>query len=449
MNDIMIIHTSYGKSEIVVDIPSNSEIEKDQSGVSVQTYPKLEAAACEARDQQPLFVVLEVARLDFNDHQLRYPSFTLTTTESLIDTFNIVKSTKIRRAMLDSSPVALPPTRRPLKRSASTASLPTPPRTHRKFARGRSRGSCDSDSDDHAVLSSDEEEIVRHKKRRTGKEAEADEEAFWLGGASDSKTSETGTASDAKKDAASSSKSQAAPLLYRRSQPQQSKADVAPVSPPPSRRKTAVTSSKLTLVAQDSSATVSPPSTPRTRLAVKRASAALRDSPDNPFLATPENHVEDSATPSPNASSANPSPRTPVYEKPTITYVFRGVRRVYQNPLYNHAKDRPYSPPPASKLPIDDPDFSPAMHCTPKLLFPEARHKKGKKVAPKAAPTKSRKRSPSLSEDDGDADEAAAIRPTKLNFGEPSKTKSKQGSAETNVQTLDLEFKTAGEPLSG
>lgn len=52
--------------------------------------------------------------------------------------------------MLDSSPVALPPPiPRPLKRSASTASLPTPPRSCRKLAkRGRSsRGSCDHDSD--------------------------------------------------------------------------------------------------------------------------------------------------------------------------------------------------------------------------------------------------------------------------------------------------------------
>ncbi|KAJ3505294.1 hypothetical protein NLJ89_g7492 [Agrocybe chaxingu] len=244
-----------------------------------------------------------------------------------------------------------------------------------------------------------------------GKGAEADEEVFWLSGASDSKTSETGTTSGTETDAASGSQSQAAPLLYRRSQAQQSKADVAPVLPSPSHRKTAVTSSKLTLVAQDSSATIYPPSTPRARSTVKCASAALWDSPDNLFLATPENHIEDSAIPSPNASSANPSPCTPVYKKPTITYIFCGVRRVYQNPLYNYAEDE---------------------------------------VAPKAAaPTKGRKRSPLLSEDNGDADEAAAIRPTKLNFGEPSKTKSKQGSAETNVQTLDLEFKTAGEPLSG
>ena len=41
---------------------------------------------------------------------------------------------------------------------ASTASLPTPPRTPRRHARGRSRASCDSDSDENVVLSSDDEE---------------------------------------------------------------------------------------------------------------------------------------------------------------------------------------------------------------------------------------------------------------------------------------------------
>ncbi|KAF8960407.1 hypothetical protein BDZ97DRAFT_1833447 [Flammula alnicola] len=333
--------------------------------------------------------------------------------------------------MLDSSPVALPPVRRPLKRSASTASLPTPPRTHRKHARGRSRGSCDSESDENAVLSSDDEELGGHKKRRTGDAIEAaNEEAFWLSGSA-GLNADAAAESLSKDDSAS--KSKAVPLLYRRRHAQQAHVDVAPVSPPPSHRKAAVGTLPLDSVPGSSS---SPPSTPRaTRSATKRA---IRDSPDNPFLATPVKVVEDSDTPS--ASSANPSPHTPNHEKPTVTYVFRGVRRVYQNPLYNHAEDRPYSPPPASKLPIEDPDYSPAVTCTPKLLFPAARRNtKGKKAAAAAIRTKSKKRarSPSLS---GDEAQAAEIRPLKLNFGEPEKKK--------NVQTLDQELKTAGEPLS-
>ena len=212
--------------------------------------------------------------------------------------------------MLDSSPVALPSIPRPLKRSASTASLPTPPRTHRRHARGRSRGSCDSDSDENVVLSSDDEEGegelrgALNKKRRMGETnaADANEEAFWLG------DSNAGVASSSSAKNDTSSK---APLLYRRLQAQ-AQMDVAPVSPPPSHRKVAVVTPQAT----------SPPSTPRTRSATKRA---LFDSPNNPFVSTPQKVVDDSDTPSPSPSSANPSPRTPkTSEKPTITYVLYG-----------------------------------------------------------------------------------------------------------------------------
>ncbi|KAF8157197.1 hypothetical protein B0H34DRAFT_658315 [Crassisporium funariophilum] len=338
--------------------------------------------------------------------------------------------------MLDSSPVALPPISRPLKRSASTASLPpTPPRTHRKHARGRSRGSVDSDSDEDAVLTSDDEERGGpHKRRRMGEASQADEEAFWLGDSAGLKESSTSKTSALKTGASmtTANASQSAPLLYRRRQAQ---VDVAPVSPPPSHRKQMVVTPKASTGLARSPATMSPPVTPKTRSSTRRA---LRDSPDNPFLATPKKNADDSDTASPSLSSANPSPRTPFQEKPSVTYVFRGVRRTYANPLYNHAQDRPLSPPPGSKLPIEHPDYSPTMHCTPKLLFPDARMKKGKKAAasvPHAMSTRnkaSRQRSPSLSADEG---EDAEIRPSKLNFGGEKK------------QTLDHEFRTAGEPL--
>jgi len=215
--------------------------------------------------------------------------------------------------MLDSSPVALPQIPRPLKRSASTASLPTPPRTHRRLARGRSRGSCDSDSDENVLLSSDEEGqresrgVKQHKKRKMSA-ADANEEAFWLGDSAD-RNPESGSSSAMRNDNATSK----APLLYRRLQAQ-AQMDVAPVSPPPSYRKAAVV-----VTPQNGSVAASPPSTPRTRSATKRA---LFDSPNNPFVSTPHKVVEDSDTPSPTASSANPSPHTPnTSEKPTITYV--------------------------------------------------------------------------------------------------------------------------------
>lgn len=173
--------------------------------------------------------------------------------------------------MLDSSPVALPPIPRPLKRSASTASLPTPPRSYRRLARGKSRGSCDSDSDENVVSESDDESLrKKHKKRRIEDET-LDEDEFWHG-----KPAATVTTPEAKKSPASKSNT-------------------------------------LTTTV---GSTVSPPVTPKTRSSTKHA---VRDSPDNPFLATPENHNDD--TPSHSESSANPSPHEPLQERPTIAYV--------------------------------------------------------------------------------------------------------------------------------
>ena len=114
-------------------------------------------------------------------------------------------------------------------------------------------------------------------------------------------------------------------------------------------------------------------------------------------------------------------------------YNSRGTRRTYQNPHFNHAEGRPLSPTPESKLPIEHPDYSPSLFCPPKLLFADARGKKGKKAATAKATSRSkaRVRSPSFSSDEG---EAAAIRPMKLTFGVG--------------QTLDQELKTVGEPFA-
>ena len=306
--------------------------------------------------------------------------------------------------MLDSSPVALPPIPRPLKRSASTASLPTPPRSYRKSARGKSRGSCDSDSDESVALRSDDEPLgQRHKKRRIGGEKQVDEDAFWLG--TPAPTNLTPKTKD---------------------QPSKSIASTTTVG-----------------------STTSPPVTPKTRSSTRRA---LRDSPDNPFLDTPKNHDDD--TSSNNDSSANSSPHEPLQERPTIAYVLyvfpppsslliylsvliifffffsRGVRREIKNPLYNHAQDRPCSPPPESKLSIDHPDYSPSIHCIPKRLFSDtlSKRKKQKKASTAASKKqdpqqlsrkRTRQRSPSLSDDDEDC--VGEIRPLKLNFGSGKK----------------------------
>ena len=216
----------------------------------------------------------------------------------------------------------LPPIRRVLKRSASTASLPTPPRTHSKRGRDRSRGSCDSDSDDQVVLLSDEEELAVsvHKKRRTGEATQEGEDAFWLG---------TGGVTTRSKMAFGSSNSKAvdpstqAPLVYRRRQAQSQQQQ--PVSPPPSHRKPMVVSpanSAPTTPVRTSPrftrapSTASPPVTPK-RKSQRRTTSVLRDSPQNPFLASPLDAVPESES----EESPNQSPKTPYQEKPTVAYV--------------------------------------------------------------------------------------------------------------------------------
>lgn len=199
-----------------------------------------------------------------------------------------------------------PPLRMTLKRSASMASLPTPPRTHRKHARGRSRGSCDSASDDNAALPSETEERCSerpNKKRRTETVVD-DEDAFWLGAPG-----------------APSKTNSSVPLLYRKSAGQSIQTNVAPVSPPPSHYKGKITSTLVVTpkispmpLLDKTPRIASPPSTPKRHLTRR----ALKDSPENPFLATP---VADSDSPGVTESSENPSPHTPSYDKPYITYV--------------------------------------------------------------------------------------------------------------------------------
>ncbi|KAG5641556.1 hypothetical protein DXG03_004783 [Asterophora parasitica] len=287
--------------------------------------------------------------------------------------------------MLDSSPVALPPlpSARPLKRSASTVSLPTPPRTkHKRKGRAHTREydtDTDSDGDNASDRDgSDGEERARkqsHKKRRTGtgKDADAEEEAFWL-------SESDGDAPDVED--GNTSKSKAPPaLIYRRrlaATASTSSIGSAPASPPPSNRK--ATTTTQTKVALSFAPVLTPPPRtpePNTRDTKLRGIFPMRDSPNNPFLVSPEAAVADSASPTP---SPNAEPHTPtaLQERPTVTYVFRGVRGTFPNPLYDHEHGRPRSPSARSKLPIEHPEYSPAPHCPPKLLFPPSASRKDK-----------------------------------------------------------------------
>ncbi|KAF9041620.1 hypothetical protein BJ165DRAFT_298990 [Panaeolus papilionaceus] len=393
--------------------------------------------------------------------------------------------------MLDSSPVAFHPTTtnpiippRPLKRSASSASLaslPTPPRTHRKHARGRSRGSVDNDTDSAeelvAVDSSDDEVVQnlkdkgketggqsRYKRRRTQEGGAAkDEEAFWL--AEPTKDSARQTRSGAL--LASGSSTSTAPLLYRKRQAQAQSQSQAPVSPPPSNRKLNIPA--LSLNTPPVSA-ASPPKTPRTRSETRAASVAmesppgLMDSPGNPFLDTPVKERERRL--GMGKETRREEGEGKYVEKPMMSYVFRGVRRSYPNPMWNHAENRPRSPPPTSLLPIDHPEYSPPVHATPKLLFPEARMR----GAPKKKGGKLKFMGSGLtdSEDEDHEDVGQEIKPTKLDFGRVVEKRLAAGKASGSVNakqmgktattskvthkkklaTLDQEFREVGERLS-
>ncbi|EAU90236.1 hypothetical protein CC1G_11560 [Coprinopsis cinerea okayama7 len=338
------------------------------------------------------------------------------------------------------------PQRRVLKRSASTASLPTPPRTYRRRARGRSRGSCDSDSDDdnapsqqHSPVSTDDEserpsgldERQSRKKRRTTLAQENDdEEAFWMGG-NDSKQGDVSGANT--KSAAAKSQG---PLLYRKLQASASTSQVEQglLSPPASHRKPVNPPVAPRPTSPSPATTVSEPVTPQPKAKSKpfvddSPVVGIVDSPSNPFVATPvgeDDDVESVASP-----KAEDHDDEPVYDKPTVTYVFRGVKRVYQNPMYDPVKKRAISPPPNSKLPVDDPLFSPDPTCKPRLLFPEAHKKRRAKHQKKPVP---QARSDSDEEgSDSDADEGLGRGRIKApNFGAGKLTAESRKAAASN-----------------
>lgn len=230
--------------------------------------------------------------------------------------------------MLDSSPLAPPASKNPLKRSASTASLPTPPRTRRK-PRVRHGHRTDSDSDAAGGNSSDEDTLRLpenlHKKRRISAIPEVEEEdEFWMG-TDRSKTLSTEASSSTKDRHDESPLSSPIPILSRRKQAATS-LGYAPVSPPPSRRVTRTVPSKvsdtpvLTSVTEsphiDTPSTASPPVTPdNKRKSKSRFKPSLMDSPDNPFV--------DSGAGSDGDEQDSPDfeLRTPPAERPTLTYV--------------------------------------------------------------------------------------------------------------------------------
>ncbi|KAG6327845.1 hypothetical protein ID866_11244, partial [Astraeus odoratus] len=162
----------------------------------------------------------------------------------------------------------------------------------------------------------------------------------------------------------------------------------APVSPPPSRRQPHVLPKRASSVEPSA-----PPATPPPRLFL-RAPAALpktptkksksnriwptRDSPNNPFLKEEaetsskkrssgwdSTDDEGEVVGAPLVEEGTPTPAPQHGERPTITYVFRGQKATFANPLYN----LPPEIEAASKLPVDHPDYEPLEACPPTRLF--------------------------------------------------------------------------------
>jgi len=266
---------------------------------------------------------------------------------------------------------------RSLKRSASLASLPTPPRTHHKRSRSRARSSVShhgsdgsgsaSELDDHlgsgyaerikrvkttrtskCISDNDdlsEEESPDRKKRRTlgvlpgHDEDEEDENAFWTGrvGPSLGEKQEKGMARADKTEESSPSP---AMLRYHVK---------APVSPPPSRRQPLVQPARAASVEREDPSTDSvAPVTPPRRLFLRVPSPSVadafitptkpkaskiwpkRDSPNNPFLIdsseklTSRSEWDSSDDDEEVVGEARVQEGTPTptfEEKPTITYV--------------------------------------------------------------------------------------------------------------------------------
>lgn len=282
--------------------------------------------------------------------------------------------------ILDSSNSSRDPDERsrPLKRSASVASLPTPPRTHHKRSRSRARSSLshhDSDGSGSASELDDdfrsgyvgrikrvktgrnsksvsgddehsEDESPDRKKRRTlgvlpgYDEEDGDENAFWTGRGGPSCGEKQEKKKVTQADKAEGNSPSPAMLRYRVK---------APVSPPPSRRQPSIQPARAASVERDGSLAGSvAPVTPPRRLFLRAPSPAAadpfrtptktkatkiwpkRDSPNNPFLIASNEKVElrsewDSSDDEEDVvgeARVREVTPTPTYEeKPTITYV--------------------------------------------------------------------------------------------------------------------------------
>ena len=223
----------------------------------------------------------------------------------------ILDSSPLRPGASEASRSGGPPKRKSLKRSASTASLLTPPRTVRRkdrYSRAKSRsksrtsdrgadvdteseGDDDDDEDEHQPvgrlnLGRKRQRTDRLEKVAAALTGEDAENPFWDGATKEKRGVTDAEVEDEDEEEHTDRERSPTPPLVR------FKKNKAPVSPPPSRRRKTVT--------------VAEPTTPKSKI------RPVRDSPNNPFLDDSPSSVVDDA-----------SPKTPKEheEKPEITYV--------------------------------------------------------------------------------------------------------------------------------
>jgi hypothetical protein len=206
-----------------------------------------------------------------------------------------------------------------LKRSASVASLPTPPRTHCKRSRSRVRTSVSHNDSDR----SGEDQSPGRKRRRTlgvlpsHDEDEKDENAFWTGrvGPSHGEKQEKKVVEVDK-----TKESSPSPAMLRY-------CPKALVSPPPSRRQPLIQPARPASVDRESPSAFEAFKTPTKPKATKIW--PKRDSPNNPFLSDSSEKVklvsewdcsdEEEVVGEAWVHEGTPTPT--FEEKPTITYV--------------------------------------------------------------------------------------------------------------------------------
>ncbi|KZT56311.1 hypothetical protein CALCODRAFT_484101, partial [Calocera cornea HHB12733] len=116
--------------------------------------------------------------------------------------------------------------------------------------------------------------------------------------------------------------------------------------------------------------TPSPPSTP-VRKSTRPPAPVHQEREENPFLVSPEEEARMLARRREREQSGESTGGFGFGSgEKTVTYVFRGVRQQFPNPLYN----RPLSTQ-ASQLPLAHPDYSPPPAAPPRLLFPPGQSK--------------------------------------------------------------------------